>query len=85
MRATQQNVKKTSNGNLFVEVVSRRQAEIILKIKSFHATKCNVYPDDRFNASKEVVRSWKLTLISTEEMTVVLREQGVKNIFKNHN
>ena len=39
-RATPKSVKKIKNGNLLVDVESRRQAESILKKKIFHTTKC---------------------------------------------
>ena len=50
-RATLKTVKKTSNGNLVVEVDSRRQAESILKMKTFPTTKCRAYPHEKFNIS----------------------------------
>ena len=52
-RASLKTVKKTRNGNLLVEVDSRRQAENILKIKTFHTTKCRAYPHEKLNISKE--------------------------------
>ena len=56
-RASPKTVKKTRNGNLLVEVDSQRQAENILKIKTFHTTKCRAYPHEKLNTSKGVIRS----------------------------
>ena len=58
-RASLKTVKKTRNGNLLVEVDSRRLAENILKIKKFHTTKtkCRAYPHEKLNTSKGVIRS----------------------------
>ena len=50
-RACPKTVKKTRNGNLLVEVDSRRQAENI-KNKTFHATKCRAYPYEKLNTYK---------------------------------
>ena len=80
MRATYKNVNKTWNGNLLIDVDCRRQAENILRIKSFHSTKCKAYPYKTLNTSKGVVRSKELMLATTKEMTAVLREQGMTNI-----
>ena len=62
-------VKKTQNGNLLVEVDSRRQAENILIMKSFHTTKCRTYPYERQNASMRVISRG---LALAEEMTAAL-------------
>ncbi len=53
-RATPRTVKKTRNGNLFVEVDSRRQAENILKMKTFYTMKCRVYSHEKLHTSKEL-------------------------------
>ena len=50
--ATLKTVKKTRNGNLLVEVDSRKQVENIFKMKTFHMTKCRAYLHEKFNTSK---------------------------------
>ena len=55
--ATLKSFKKTRNDNLSVEVDSWRQAESILKMKTFHSTKCRAYPHKKFNTSKGVIRN----------------------------
>ena len=79
-RASPKNVKKTRNGNLLVEVDSRRQAENILKIKTFHTTKCRAYPHEKLNTSKGVIRSRELALATEDEIASALGKQGVTNI-----
>ena len=79
-RASQKTVKKTRNGNLLVEVDSRRQAENILKIKMFHTTKCRAYPHEKLNTSKGVIRSRELALATEDEIASALGKQGVTNI-----
>ena len=79
-RASPKNLKKTRNGNLLVEVDSRRQAENILKIKTFHTTKCRAYPHEKLNTSKGVIRSRELALATEDEIASALGKQGVTNI-----
>ena len=79
-RASPKTVKKTRNGNLLVEVDSRRQAENILKIKTFHTTKCRAYPHEKLNTSKGVIRSRELALATEDEIASALGKQGVTNI-----
>ena len=79
-RASTKNVKKTRNGNLLVEVDSRRQTENILKIKTFHATKCRAYPHEKLNTSKGVIKSRELALATEDEIASALGKQGVTNI-----
>ena len=79
-RASPKTVKKTRNGNLLVEVDSWRQAENILKIKTFHTTKCRAYPHEKLNTSKGVIRSRELALATEDEITSALGKQGVTNI-----
>ena len=60
-RATpQKKVRKTRNGNLPVEVDSRRQPESILK--TFHTAKCKEYQREILTLPKELseVGSWRL-------------------------
>ena len=76
-KATPWTVKKIRNGNLLVEVDSWRPAENILKIKTFHMTKCKVYPYEKLNNLKGVIRSRELSLTISEEITAALRKQGV--------
>ena len=71
-KASPQNVKKTRNGNLLVEVDSWRQAENILKIKTFQTTKCRAYPDEKLNTSKGVIRSRELALATEDEIASAL-------------
>ena len=79
-RASPKTVKKTRNGNLLVEVDSRRQAENRLKIKTFHTTKCRAYPHEKLNIFKGVMRSRELALATEDEIVSALRKQGVTNI-----
>ena len=79
-RASLKNVKKTRNGNLLVEVDSQRQAENILKIKTFHTTKCRAYSHEKLNTSKGVIRSRELALATEDKIASALRKQGVTNI-----
>ena len=66
-RATHKTVKKTRNGNLLVEVYSRRQVENI-KLKTFDTTKCKAYLHEKLNTSKGVIRSRELALATEEEI-----------------
>ena len=79
-RANPKNVKKTRNRNLLVKVDSWRQAENILKIKTFHTTKCRAYPHEKLNTSKDVIRSRELALATEDEIASALGKQGVTNI-----
>ena len=79
-KASPKTVKKTRNGNLLVEVDSRRQAENKLKIKTFHTTKCRAYPHEKLNTSKGVIRSRELALATEDEIASALGKQGVTNI-----
>ena len=67
------------NGNLLVEVDNRRQAENLLKMKSFHYSKCKIYAYERLNISKGVIKSRELALATEEEMAAALGIQGVTN------
>ena len=81
MRATPKKCKKkTWNGNLLVKVNSKRQAENILKNKSFYTTKCRAYPHERLNTSKNVIGSRELAGATADEMSATLGKQGVTNI-----
>ena len=79
-RATLKNVNKTKNDNLLEEVDSRRQEESILKMKTFHTTKCRAYPHEKLNTSKGVIRSRELTLTTEEEIASALGKPGVIDI-----
>ena len=79
-RATQKTVKKTRNGNLLVNVDSQRQAEIILKMKTFHTMKCRAYPHEKLNTSKGVIWSKELVLATEEEIASALGKQVATNI-----
>ena len=79
-RATVKTVKETKNVNLLVDVDNWRQAESILKMKTFHTTKCRAYLNEKLNTSKGVIRSRKLALATEEEIALALGKQGVINI-----
>ena len=79
-RDSPKTVKKTRNGNLLVEVDSWRQAKNILKIKTFHTTKCRAYSHEKLNTSKGVIRSRELALATEYEIVSALGKQGVTNI-----
>ena len=70
-RATQRNVKKTWNGNLFVEVDSQRNAENILKMNTSTSSKCKEYPLEKLKISK-VMKSRELSLAMAEEIRAAL-------------
>ena len=75
-RASPKNIKKTRNGNLLVE--GDRQKTF--KIKTFHTTKCRVYPHEKLNTSKGVIRSRELALATENEIASAQGKQGVTNI-----
>ena len=64
----------------FLVVDSRRQAENLLKIKSFHNSKCKIYAHERLNIFKGVIRNRELALATEEEIADTLGKQGVTNI-----
>ena len=74
------NIKKIRNRNLLVQVDSWRQAENILKMKTFYMTKCRAYLHEKLNTSKGVIRSRELALATKEEIASALGKQGVTNI-----
>ena len=74
-RASPKTIKKTRNGNLLVEVESRRQAENILEIKIFHTTKCRAYLHEKVNTSKGVIRSRELASATEDEIMSALGKQ----------
>ena len=76
-RACPKTVKKTRNGNLLVEGESRRQAENILKIKTFFT---RAYPHEMLNISKGVIKSRELALATEAEIVSALGKEGVTNI-----
>ena len=80
MRATLKTVKKTRNKNLLIKVDSWRQAESILKMKTFHMMKCRAYPHEKLITSKEVFRHRELALVTEEETVSALGKLGVTNI-----
>ncbi len=65
---------------MVVEVDSRRQAESILEMKTFHTTKFRAYPHDELNSSKGVIRNRELVLNTEEEIASILGKLGVTNI-----
>ena len=75
-RASPKTVRKTRNGNLLVEVDNQS----ILKIKTFHTTKCRAYPHEKLNTSKGFIRSRELALATEDEIASALGKQGVTNI-----
>ena len=79
-RASPKTLEKTRDGKLLVEMNSQRQAENILKIKTFHTTKCRAYPREKLNNSKGVIRSRELALATEDEIASTLGKQGVTNI-----
>ena len=77
-RATPKTVKKIRNVNVLVEVDSRRQAESILKMKTFHTTKSRAYLHEKLNTSKRVISSKKLALAIEEEIASALGKHKYK-------
>ena len=59
-RATPKKLMKIRNCNLLVEVMGRKQAESIFKMKTFHIRKWRAYPRKELNTSKGVIRSREL-------------------------
>ena len=77
-RATPKNVKEIWKRNLLVEVESQRRTESLLKLKTFHTTKCKAYPHEKLNISKGVIRSRELALATEEKMSAALGKHGSK-------
>ena len=71
-------VKKLRNGNLLVEVKSKKHAENLLKMEKFHNLKCHVYPHAKLDTSKGIVRSKELSLATLEEIETAFNKQGIK-------
>ena len=61
---------------------SQSQDENILKMKSFHTTKCRAYPHERLNTFKGIIRSKELALATAVEMTAAMGKQGATNIIR---
>ena len=77
-RANPKTVKKTRNGNLLVEVDSQKQAENILKIKTFHTTKCRAYLHEKLNTSEGVIRNRELALATEDKIASALGKRSYK-------
>ena len=56
-----------------MEVNYKKHAVNLIKMKTFH----NVYPHDRLNTSKGVIRSRELSLATLEEIKIALGKQEV--------
>ena len=70
----------TTGTSIYVEVDSQRQAENIIKTKTFHMSKCRAYLHEKLNTSKGVIRSRELALATEDEIASALGKQGVTNI-----
>ena len=79
-RSIPKTVNKTRNGNSIVEVDSWKQAEGMLKMKTFHTTKRRAYPHEKLNTSKRASRSRDLALATEEEMSAAMGKQEITNI-----
>ena len=62
-----------------MKVDSWRPAENILKMKTFHLTKCKACLHGRLNTSKGVIRSMELSLAASEEITSALAKQSIRD------
>ena len=51
-----------------MEVDTRMHAKNILKMKTFHTTKCKAYLHERLNISKGVIKSRVLSLATSVEI-----------------
>ena len=63
-----------------MEAYNRRQAENILKMKTFNMLMCKAYPQEKLNTPKGVVRSRELALAAVEEITAALGKQRVAEV-----
>ena len=79
-KAASKTDKKTRNGNLLVEMKSRRQAESIVKMKTFHSTKCRAISHEKPNTSKGVIGSKKFAFATEKERALALGKQRVTNV-----
>ena len=77
---TPKTVKKQKNGTLLVEVDNKRQAEALLKTKTFYGKKIKTYPHQTLNSSKGVVKSSELSLCTLDEIKTGLKSQGVTDV-----
>ena len=73
-------VKKLWNGNLLMEIETKKRAENLLKMEKFHNLKCR----GKLNTSKGVVRSKELSLVTPEEIETAFKKIGSKRIQKSH-
>ena len=74
------NSKKTNkprNNNLLEEVNNQKQAENLIKMKTFYNIKYKVYPHNRLATSKGVVRSRELSLVTPKKIKTALEKQGL--------
>ena len=66
-------VKKLKNGTLLIEICYKNQTDEILKWKHF---------DNSLNTCKGVVKSYELSLCSSDEIKTNLQEQNVMEIWR---
>ena len=77
---TPKTVKNLKNGTILIEVTGKKQAEIILKQKKIHNIDIKVYPHERLNTSKGVIRNGELSLCSITEIKNELKKQNVIDV-----
>ena len=73
-------VKKLNNDTLLIEVDKKTYADNLLKMKTFAGLKIKAFPHISLNSSKGVVRSYKLSLCTLDEIKTYLKPQGVSDV-----
>ena len=73
-----QKLLRIRNGNLLVEVDSRRQVFTFNMLSAFHTTKCGTLPYERLNTTRGIIRSRELVLATEGEIAPVLGKQSYK-------
>ena len=68
-------VKKIRSSNLLIEANNKKHAENLIEMTTFHYLKCKVYPHDRLNPSKGVIRSREFSLVTPEEIKTLRKER----------
>lgn len=74
------NAKKLRNGSVLLEVTSRTQAELALKMQTWVDTPVKVTPHRSLNSCKGVIRCRDLRDCSDEEVLEALHHEGVTQL-----
>ena len=71
---------KKKNGTLVIEIHYKNQSEKLLKWKHFDNIKIKTYPHNSLNTCKGVMKSYKLSLCTLDEIKTNLKDQNVTEI-----